>query len=266
MATLEVSEFTFGFTFLYEQVKANWGSLKSVPVLPSLLDEKNKGWDAHLPKYGTDVYFQFKISKYLSGNTAKYIRDGTYSTPYYRMDLHYKNGNSQHKLLRALSNASPETYYVGTEMHDESEFEAAFKAGDVVAKSRLIPLTSCSDLSDATRHSISFQAGNSSFIEHSAPNRREGSRFGGDLGTVLLGSRDRWQKIDTNFSHYVFEKLRASVIGGIDSFAPMRANGLSGLLNDGVKGWPGESLLSRASALALATVNASLVIVGESSE
>jgi hypothetical protein len=36
MVEIGISEFTFGYAFLYEQTQANWGNLKAAPVLPSL--------------------------------------------------------------------------------------------------------------------------------------------------------------------------------------------------------------------------------------
>ena len=61
MATIGISEFTFGYAFLYEQTRKNWANLKAAPVLPSLQKEKDEGWDAHLPLQGVDFYYQFKL-------------------------------------------------------------------------------------------------------------------------------------------------------------------------------------------------------------
>ena len=58
MAEIGISEFTFGYAFLYEQTRANWGGLTAAPVLPSLQQEEEQGWYAHLPLEGTDFYYQ----------------------------------------------------------------------------------------------------------------------------------------------------------------------------------------------------------------
>jgi hypothetical protein len=50
MATIGISEFTFGYAFLYEQTRKNWTNLKAAPVLPSLQKEKDAGWDAELSR------------------------------------------------------------------------------------------------------------------------------------------------------------------------------------------------------------------------
>jgi hypothetical protein len=51
MALTGISEFTFGFAFLSEQANRNW-PLKAVPILPSLQQEADEGWDAKLPTDG----------------------------------------------------------------------------------------------------------------------------------------------------------------------------------------------------------------------
>ena len=82
MATIGISEFAFGYAFLYEQTRNNWGNLQAAPVLPSLQKEKDEGWDAHLPLTGIDFFYQFKLSDHLSRGNASYIADGTYNAPY----------------------------------------------------------------------------------------------------------------------------------------------------------------------------------------
>src|SRR4051794_17890584 len=110
MAEIGLSEFTFGYAFLYEQTQANRNDLKAVPVLPSLRQEEKQGWDAKLPLYGTDFYYQFKLSDYLSRGNATYIRDRTYNSPYYRVWLHRRNNNQQHQRLRLHCVTNPNTY------------------------------------------------------------------------------------------------------------------------------------------------------------
>lgn len=52
MATIGISEFSFGYAFLYEQTRANWTTLRAVPVLPSLQQEKDVGWGFQEPEKG----------------------------------------------------------------------------------------------------------------------------------------------------------------------------------------------------------------------
>src|SRR6184192_674522 len=107
MAVVGISEFTFGFAFLHEQTLQNWEGLTAAPILPSLQQETDVGWDARLPRHAVDFYCQFKLSDYLSNWNAKYILDNTYTTPYYRISFHRKNDNRQHQRLRLHCAANP---------------------------------------------------------------------------------------------------------------------------------------------------------------
>ena len=74
MAITGLSEFMFGYGFLYEQTHAHWGELRAAPVLPNLQQEQSLGWDAHIPLHGTDFYYQFKLSDYLSRATRSSLQ------------------------------------------------------------------------------------------------------------------------------------------------------------------------------------------------
>src|ERR1043165_5585494 len=96
MAITGLSEFMFGFSFLYEQTVRQWGNLRAAPVLPSLQQEADDAWDAKLPLRGVDYYYQFKLSDHLQRTNALYISDGTYTAPYFRISLHRRYNNRQH--------------------------------------------------------------------------------------------------------------------------------------------------------------------------
>ena len=71
MAVLGISEFTFGFAFVSEQIRENWGKIVSIPIFPSLIREKNVGYDVELPMKGKTFYYQFKTSELLSRTNSK---------------------------------------------------------------------------------------------------------------------------------------------------------------------------------------------------
>ena len=133
MAAIGISEFTFGYAFLYEQTHANWQSIKAAPVLPSLQQEKDLGWDAHLPLKGTDFYYQFKLSDYLWRANASYIADKTYGGPYYRLSLHRKDNNRQHRRLKRHAQSNPNTFYVAPEFNSVETFNTAFLAHQITS-------------------------------------------------------------------------------------------------------------------------------------
>ncbi len=209
MVTLGISEFTFGFAFLHEQTLRNWGGLKVAPFLPSLYKEGTLGWDAKLPTKGVDYYYQFKLSDYLHRSNASYIRDGIYSDPYYRIALHRTDVNRQHRLLKALSDGHPHTYYVAPEVSSLRKFNRHFLMRDIVGASRLIPLKSCKQILDENQHYITFQPGNHRFIEHSEPTIREDSEFGRNMANLYERSRPSYSNIDDEYFRQLFRKLKS---------------------------------------------------------
>ena len=126
MVAIGISEFTFGYAFLFEQTQRNWANLKAAPILPSLYQDANLGWDAHLPLRGTDFYYQFKMSEYLFRGNASYLRDGTFNKPYYRFTFHSRDNYRQHRRLRELAASNANTYYVAPEFNDLPTFNAIF--------------------------------------------------------------------------------------------------------------------------------------------
>ena len=205
MIAIGISEFTFGFAFLFEQTQRNWNQLSAVPILPSLQQEADDAWDARLPIVGTDFYYQFKLSDYLSHGNAKYIADGTYDDPYYRIALHRRDYNRQHRRLWQHGQGNPNTYYVAPEFRQIDHFNAAFLAREITERSRLIPLNQCDDITDGDQHYITYQEGSPVWEQHSEPKRHTKSFFGKEIESLYRESTRTWRSIDEGFS---FDQFR----------------------------------------------------------
>lgn len=204
-----ISEFTFGYAFLFEQTRAHWADLQAAPILPSLVKEKDEGWDAHLPLVGTDFYYQFKLSDYLWGSNAKYRTDGTYTSAYYRLRLHHHNNNRQHQRLRLCAQTCPNTFYVAPEFQSVDEFNAAFMASEMRNRSRIIPVALCPDVADGDPHDITFQPGSTAWEFCSERVRREISWSGRDLERLYRASREQWQPITKEYADHLFDQAAA---------------------------------------------------------
>jgi hypothetical protein len=266
MAAIGISEFMFGYAFLYEQTHKNWGALKAAPVLPSLYDEKDKGWDAHLPTIGTDFYYQFKLSDKLSGGNAKYIKNGMYSEPYYRVSLHRKDNNRQHRRLKAHAATNPHTFYVAPEFDTLEDFNVAFLARQITNHSRLIPVRRCDDLprTDKAQHYITYRPSNLRWRFHSDGEERHDSHSGKDLEKLFTASKNEWRPIKEGsfleeLHHRTIERIRDELTkefgeGAVKSeiplldFNPRRSD-------------PKETLMNIAQALSV-TIGTTLVLVG----
>ena len=209
VAQIGISEFTFGFAFLREQV--NLQDIVGYPALPSLSAENSLGWDAAItPTEGTVIFYQFKMSEYLSHGNSKHVEDGMYSS-YYRFFLHPDGGNRQHRLLKDLGDTLAPTYYVAPEVPTEALFSAAYQTETVITSSRLIPLIECPAVSatDVEKHYITYAPGTTEFTFHSEPKRRVGSVFGRELPQLYKELLDRRQKLDEAFVHSFLRKARS---------------------------------------------------------
>ena len=262
MVEIGISEFTFGYGFLYEQTQANWGNLRAAPILPSLQQEEQAGWDARLPLDGTDFYYQFKLSDYLWRGNATYIRDGTYNGPYYRFWLHRRNNNQQHRRLREHCITNPNTYYAAPQFNSIEEFNTRFLARQITANCRIIALNLCDDIADGDHHCITFQSSDPTWIFHSEARRHEKSYTGRELGTVYRQSSNQWQHIDLAFAERLFEKTREISKRVITDEEPERALLVRPLLDEAPER-DRQHLLLRTADILSAILGVTLVLVGE---
>jgi len=225
MAITGLSEFTFGYAFLFEQTTKNWNGLRAAPILPSLSTEADVGWDAHLPTQATDYYYQFKLSDYLYRSNASFIRDLTYANPYYRLSLHRRDNNRQHHRLFAHAQIRPQTYYVAPEFQSVDAFNQSFLSKQISDRSRLIPIAQCDDCTDADQHYITYQPGDTGWRFHSDGKRREQSYTGMELQTVFDQARSSLRPVDTSFAEELFvattDQVRARIV---DEEGPAKAD------------------------------------------
>lgn len=262
MASVGISEFTYGYAFLYEQTRANWGNLRAAPVLPSLQREKEQGWDAHLPTNATDFYFQFKLTDYLSRSNASFIADGTYVMPYYRLAFHRKDNNRQHQRLRDHSVTNPHTYYVAPEFNSADDFHAAFLGQHITNQSRIIPVSDCDDVYDSDQHYITFQPNHVGWIQHSEKKRHERSFFGRDMGKVYRESHKDWKHVNIAYATDLFDKTAEVVRLVLRKEEPMALAAALPLLDFNPNQAEQREVLIRTSQILAVVLGVTLVLVG----
>lgn len=215
MAQVGISEFTFGFGFLSEQTQRNWANLRVAPILPSLQQEQHEGWDAHLPLAAVDYYYQFKLSDYLERSNAKYIVDGIYGGPYYRIALHRRNWNQQHQRLKLHSAKNPNTFYVAPEFYDVAAFNSAFLSKQLLNRSRLIPLRDCKHITDNEQHYITFQSGVPTWRFHSEAEPHETSITGDHIEGFYRERKSQLREVDDKFVAELFGNAAESAHAAI---------------------------------------------------
>lgn len=264
MAQVGISEFTFGYAFLYEQTHANWGNLKAAPILPSLQQEQQEGWDAHLPLNATDFYYQFKLTEYLFRGNASFIADGTYAGPYYRISLHRKDNNQQHQRLRVHSSTNPNTYYVAPEFTAADDFHAAFLAQQLTGQSRIIPVSDCDDVADSKQHYITFQPGQTTWLQHSERKRHERSFFGRDLHKLYRSTDKQWRQTNKPFADNLFEKAAHAIRGALEKEGRLHFEPALPLLDFNPRRAERKEVLLRTSQILSVFLGVTLILVGTS--
>jgi hypothetical protein len=264
MVSTGISEFTFGYGFLYEQTQKNWKGLTAAPILPSLQKEKDEGWDAHLPLAGTDFYYQFKLSDYLSYGNAKYIQDKTYDSPYYRFSFHKRDYNRQHNTLVKHAKKHPNTYYVAPEFSGIEKFNRAFLSRQLMSNSRLIPLQKCKEQRNAEQHHITFQPGSSNWKVHSEVSSYDSSRRGDEMEEIYRETSSQWRTIDEHFAEELFTSI-ADRVRGSDLGTTVQVENVE-LFDIEPENRNRNGFLKRAAELLSVNFGVALVLVGSVDE
>lgn len=264
MIAIGISEFTFGYAFLYEQTNVYWPDLTAAPILPSLLQEQNLGWDAQLPVAGACYFYQFKLSEYLFRANARYIQDGTYTTPYYRVGLHPRDNNRQHRLLRTLSVQNPNTFYVAPELNTIAHFNTFFLNHTLTQHTRLIPLAECDDVApnDGTQHYITYQQDNAAWDFHSERSRKERSVFGKDLENLYRRTDPSMRPITADFARTLLKETIEVISKLPDGEIPKELLLERRLLDETTLGADRREVLQRVADLTAAVFGVTMVIVG----
>ena len=264
MIAIGISEFSFGYAFLHEQTLAQWNNLTAAPILPSLQQEADAGWDAHLPIEGDAFFYQFKLSDYLFNHNALYISDGTYASPYYRVFLHRRENNRQHRLLRAHCQTNPNTFYVAPELQTIPEFNAAFLAHNLTVHTRLFSLVDCEDIqpTDGSQHCITFQPGEPNWDFHSARVRKQRSFFGSHLEDLYTERTKVLRPIDVGFARDLLERSTTSAreFGAEEADAAIAVT--RRLLEARVGAAGRREILQRVADLSATVFGLTMVIVG----
>jgi len=261
MVAIGISEFSFGFAFLIEQVNKYKDKLRHCPFLPNLREETGLGYDAYLPTRGIDFYYQFKIGDYLWSGNAKYLRNGDHTGPYFRFCLE----NNQHRRLFNLSQNKPYTYYVVPRINRWQLFDEAFIMGTLASRTILIPVRDCPNVHDDESHCITFPSSAPGWKWHSDDKNLDSEISGKDIGSLIENSNKDWKPIDSEFALGLVAKLINLAEQSIDSKKLLFMEKFKNLYSD----YPTKdekyfiySLLT-AARISSCLFGANLVLVGE---
>ena len=120
-----ISEFSYGYAITEEFVRGIRGQLYGAPVFPSLRQEgKFGGYDVELPIRASPLFFQFKLSHFLTRSHS--LQWTLHRTPYYRMYLRPRRRSDQHRLLIDWEAQGNQVLYATPVFHTQDELSDAY--------------------------------------------------------------------------------------------------------------------------------------------
>jgi hypothetical protein len=156
-----ISEFSYGYAITEALVRDNGIPIIAAPVFPSLIEEGRTGggYDLKLNRHGIPLFIQFKLSEYMKGrsNTPE-IRNGLFSSGFYRMHLRPLRRSDQHNLLLDLESNGNDVFYVAPLFHELHELNEYYLSGQILQKSAFFYPSDIGSLPDDDEHHVSFQA------------------------------------------------------------------------------------------------------------
>lgn len=159
---LNYTEFSFGYAFTENLIRASSNGPKNAPVFPNLVQEARLGYDVRVDRPGKPIFFQFKLPEYMVRDTAKEI--AIYglrglSVCFFRMSLMRRDISDQHQLLLDLENRFPDSvFYAAPIIESCTGFNAAYIAANVHLQSALFSPNDIGPLPDNNIHFVSYSA------------------------------------------------------------------------------------------------------------
>jgi hypothetical protein len=136
-----LSEFSYGYgvTREVERLLADVG-VRTVPFMPSLLQEKLVGFDAGFSGRGVPLLLQFKLGQSLN----RFVRsDKTFPAPalerpFFRFAVNTAEPDGQFETLLKAEIDGAETYYIAPRFTDWPHYVKFFEAGEVLERSVMV--------------------------------------------------------------------------------------------------------------------------------
>ena len=157
---LGYTEFSYGYAFTENLIRASASAPSGAPVFPNLVQEAKLGYDINIDFPAVPLFFQFKLPDLMTRNTAFEIANGGcpgLSTPFFRIGVMRKDLSRQHSLLIKLEKLHPDgAFYAAPAQQSLRAFNQAYTAGSVAAESVYFSPTDIGPLPDNKSHSIAY--------------------------------------------------------------------------------------------------------------
>jgi hypothetical protein len=139
-----LSEFSYGYgaTREAEDLLSGLG-IKTVPFLPSLIQEKGLGFDVKFNKPGVPLLLQFKLGQSLERfvRTDKRFPAPAVERPFFRFTIDTAEPDGQFETLLKAETDGAEVYYVAPRFADWPQYATFFENKEVLDRSVMISPT-----------------------------------------------------------------------------------------------------------------------------
>ncbi len=156
---LDYTEFSYGYAFTENLIRASAYGPSSAPVFPNLIQEAELGYDVKIDLPAVPIFFQFKLPQLMVRDTAKEISSYhlPLSTPFFRMSLMRRDFSNQHQKLVDLERHFPGTVFYASPLSENiAHFNASYSAASVHLESALFSPIDIGPLPDNENHSIAY--------------------------------------------------------------------------------------------------------------
>ncbi len=153
----QISEFSFGYALTEALVNDPAYPVVAAPSFPSLIAEGKAGggYDVKLAFVSGLLFLQFKLSDCMVMATASECIDGLFAPPFFRMHLSPSDIRTSTNCF-ATRSCGGASVYAAPKFHTQTDFDQAYLAKDVPARTVFIAPSEIGPLPDEEDHHLAF--------------------------------------------------------------------------------------------------------------
>ena len=164
----EFNELDFSFCLTHELFNSYQNYIIGPPTHPSLVKEKELGYDIEIPFKGVSLFLQYKVAEFMKRRHPK-NKWHFYNSKFYRFKIYPDTTSPQHNLLIELAEKEPLVYYCAPRFATKREYYDHFLNQNITNQSVFIPCNQFTRISGSVEHRITYnQAGTKGFFHSEA--------------------------------------------------------------------------------------------------
>jgi hypothetical protein len=202
------TEFSYGYAFTENLIRASTSAPLGAPVFPNLQQEGQSGFDVRINFLGLPLFFQYKLPELMRRGTAFEISKWScpgLTLPFFRISLMRSDVSRQHKLLMDLEARYPAcVFYAAAHLRSIREFDQAYSAAEVAQRSTFSP-TDIGALPDNKIHTIAYRRGLATAYYCSEPTEIKAQTY--DDLTAHLNSQFRPSRLTADSAREIRESV-----------------------------------------------------------